>query len=130
MKKNGVSKHDKYAPFWAATLVILCVAGLSTIWFDLGSFWKGYVLDITGPAWNYILFRGLFTAQKNNAWTRFFTPDRTFIIFVLVCVTIETLQYFQVYDSTFDKWDFLAYFSILTPLYLIDNRIVRIGNKT
>ncbi len=119
--------HDKYAPYWAAALMILGITGLSTIWFDFGSFWKGYVLDITGPAWNYILFRGLFTAKKDNAWTRFFTPERTLIIFALVCTTIESMQYFKIYDSTFDPWDFLAYFSVLIPLFINDKRIVRIG---
>ncbi len=114
------SLHDRLAPFWALGLLILWGIGLSTIFFRLGAFWNGYVLDMVGPAWNYILFRGLFTKKSNNFWTRFFTPDRTYIIFVLVCFTIETLQYFKVYSATFDKWDFLAYLSILTPLYILD----------
>jgi len=71
------SKHDKYAPYWTTTFVILCGTGLATIWADLGNFWKGYALDVTGPAWNYILFRGLFTAKAYNKWTRFFTPKKT-----------------------------------------------------
>jgi len=81
-------------------------------------------LDIAGPAWNYILFRGLSTAIADNAWTRFFTPDRTLVIFPLVCFGIETLQYFDVYDSTFDPWDLLAYVSIFIPVYLIAKKIV------
>ncbi len=117
--------HDKNAPFWAIALAILGVLGLSTIWFDFGKFWNGYLLDVVGPAWNYILFRGLYTAKSDNFWTRFFTPNRTFIIFILVCYGIETLQYFQVYDSTFDPWDFLAYISILIPVYLIDKRLIK-----
>jgi len=112
--------HDKYAPYWAVALFIFGTVGLSTIWIDLGSFWKGYVLDMTGPAWNYILFRGLFTAKADNVWTRFFTPIRTLIIFLLVCFIIEILQYFKIYDSTFDTWDLLAYCSILIPLFIID----------
>jgi hypothetical protein len=123
------SIHDKYAPYWGAGLVILGVTGLSTLWIDLGPFWNGYVLDITGPGWSYILFRGLFTARKNNAWTRFFSPERTFIIFVLVCVSIETMQYLEIYESTFDPWDFLAYFSVLIPLFMIDRRIVSVCRK-
>jgi hypothetical protein len=73
--------HDRHAPFWAAGLVLLGTLGLATIWIDFGPFWKGYVLDMTGPAWNYILFRGRFTAKKDNRWTRFFTPTRTLVIF-------------------------------------------------
>ncbi|MBC8216647.1 MAG: hypothetical protein H8E64_09085 [Candidatus Marinimicrobia bacterium] len=121
MELNSIKiRHDKYAPYWALALFIFGTIGLSTIWIDLGSFWKGYALDMTGPAWNYILFRGLFTSYTNNVWIRFFTPNRTLIIFLLVCVVIETLQYYNIYNSTYDKWDFLAYVSILIPLFLID----------
>jgi hypothetical protein len=117
--------HDKNAPYWAVALVIFCTVGLSTNWINLGDFWKGYVLDMTGPAWNYILFRGLFTAKVNNAWTRFFTPNKTLIIFLLVCFLIETLQYFKIYDSTFDPWDLLAYGSILIPIFLLDLILIK-----
>ncbi|MEN8221789.1 MAG: hypothetical protein ABFR36_00910 [Acidobacteriota bacterium] len=113
-------RHDKFAPWWAAAIVVLGTTGLSTIWLNFGAFWKGYVLDIMGPAWNYILFRGLYTAWADNAWTRFFTPVRTFIIFILVCFGIETMQYFKIYESTFDPYDLLAYVSILIPLFILD----------
>ena len=61
--------------YWAITLVILVSSGLATIWIDLGDFWKGYVLDMAGPAWAYILFRGLYTKKTDNIWTRIFTPE-------------------------------------------------------
>ncbi|MBN2030762.1 hypothetical protein JW824_11015 [bacterium] len=114
------SRHDALAPFWAIGLVLLCGTGLSTIWIDLGSFWKGYVLDMTGPAWNYILFRTLYRSEMNNRWTRFFTPTTTIFLFVIVCFGIEGAQYFKLYDATYDPWDFLAYVSILIPLFLLD----------
>lgn len=123
------SIHDRYAPYWAIALIIFGATGLSTIWIDLGSFWNGYVLDITGPAWNYILFRGLFTTEANNTWTRFFTPERTLIIFLLVCIVIETLQYFKIYDSTYDPWDFIAYVSFLIPLFFMDSKLIRQNKK-
>ena len=113
-------KHDKFAPFWAIALVILGSLGVSTNWIDLGDFWKGYVLDMTGPGWNYILFRGLFTAKADNLWTQFFTPKRTFIIFLIACLGIEIAQYFNLYEATFDPWDFLAYISFLLPIFIID----------
>lgn len=115
-------RHNKYAPYWAVALVVLGATGLATNWVDLGDFWKGYVLDITGPAWNYILFRGLFTARSDNAWTRFFTPVRTFLIFLFVCIGIETAQYLELYEATYDPWDFLAYISLLCPLFVLDLR--------
>ena len=117
--------HDKYAPYWATILIVLLGMGLSTIWLDLGTFWKGYVLDMVGPAWAYILFRGLYMAKFNNIWTRFFTPNRTLLIFLTICFGIETLQYFKIYYSTFDFWDLPAYISILIPVFLIDTRIIR-----
>lgn len=112
--------HNKYAPFWAAAMFVFGITGLSTVWFDTGDFWGGYGLDIMGPAWNYILFRGLFTGYTENKWRRFFTPNRTFIIFVLVAYGIETAQYLEWYESTFDPYDLLAYVSLLIPLYLLD----------
>ena len=114
------SRHDKQAPYWAAALVVLCLTGVATIWFDFGSFWKGYVLDMCGPAWSYILFRMKFTSKKDNHWTRFFTPKNTVVLFLIFCFGIESMQYFKLYESTFDPWDFLAYISLLGPLFLLD----------
>ena len=88
MTSQNKLRHDKLAPYWATGLVVFCGTGLATIWIDLGAFWKGYVLDMTGPAWNYILFRGLFTSYTENAWIRFFTPKKTLCIFILVCAGI------------------------------------------
>jgi hypothetical protein len=118
-------RHDKLAPYWAVGLVVLCATGLATIWINLGDFWKGYVLDMTGPAWNYILFRGLFTNYRENAWTKFFTPWRTLFIFLLVCAGIEGIQYFNLYGATYDPWDFLCYVSILIPLFLVDSYLLK-----
>ncbi len=114
------SRHNILAPYWAIALALLWGVGISTIWIDLGAFWKGYILAV-GPAWNYILFRGLFTAKADNAWTRFFTPKKTFFIFLIVCFSIEGAQYFNLYESTYDPWNLIAYISILTPLYLLDS---------
>lgn len=113
-------RHDKFAPYWAVAFIVLAGTGLATIWIDLGPFWKGYVLDITGPAWNYILFRGLFTSKRDNAWTRFFTPVITLSVFLVVCAGIEGVQYLELYDATYDPLDFLAYVSFLIPLFVID----------
>lgn len=122
-QEKDISKHNKNAPYWAVAFALFTLAGLSTTWFVIGGFWNGYVLDMVGPAWNYILFRGLFTGKVNNAWTRFFTANRTVIIFISVSFGIEALQFFEVYDACFDPFDLLAYISLLAPLYLIDKRV-------
>ncbi len=124
-QKTPENLHNRNAPYWALALLVFGGVGISSIYIDLGAFWKGYILDMTGPAWNYILFRGLYTTYANNTWTRFFTPNKTLTIFLLVCVFFETLQYFKIYDSTFDPFDFLAYGSLLIPLYLIDVRLIK-----
>jgi len=131
MGQNNLSiMHNKYAPYWAITLFVLLGSGLSTIWFDLGRFGNGYLLDMVGPSWAYILFRGLYTSKADNIWTRFFTPNRTLVIFLIICFGIETLQYFKLYNSTFDLWDLLAYISILIPLFIIDTIIIRKTRNT
>jgi len=117
-------RHDKFAPYWAIGIVVLGGTGLATIWIDLGAFWKGYVLDMTGPAWNYILFRGLYTSYSDNAWYRFFTPKKTLFIFLFVCAAIEVAQYFKLYESTYDPLDFLSYVSFLIPLFLLDSYLL------
>lgn len=120
--------HDKYAPCWAIILVILMITGLSTLWYKEGSFWNGYILDMVGPAWTYILFRGLFTTKADNIWTRFFRPTKTLIILLVVVYGIEILQYFKVYYATFDPLDIVAYSSILVPIFIIDLFLTRKEN--
>lgn len=116
------SRHDRAAPWWAATLVILVTAGLSTSWIDLGAFWRSYVLDMVGPAWSYILVRGLYTRWADNAWTRFFTPGRTVLLVGTAAFGIEAMQYLELYEATFDPWDLVAYLSLLVPAFLVDRR--------
>ena len=113
-------RHAARAPYWAAALVIFCSIGLLTTVLHRPGFWDGYVLDMVGPAWNYILIRGLFTSSRNTAWTRFFSPTRTLVLFVAFCFGVEAAQYLELYDSTFDPLDLPAYVSLLTPCYLLD----------
>jgi hypothetical protein len=117
---DAQTRHNRAAPYWAVALIVFGLTGVSTAFLDFGAFLKGYVLDITGPAWNYILFRRLSHAYTGNAWIRFFTPTRTLLIFVLVAYGIELAQYHQLYESTYDPWDLLAYISLLIPVYLAD----------
>ena len=96
------------------------LTGLSTNWINLGPFWTGYVLDMAGPAWVYILFRGLFTQYQDNIWRRFFTPCLSFWLLITISFLIEAIQFAGWYPSTFDPWDMVAYLSILLPLHLLD----------
>lgn len=125
MESQIAAQHNRYAPYWAAALLLFGITGLSTTWMDGPSWWSGYVLDMTGPAWNYILFRGLFTAWADNRWVRFFTPTRTLVCFVGFAFGVEAAQYAGLYDATFDPLDLVAYVSLLVPLYWIDRRLIR-----
>jgi hypothetical protein len=82
-------KHEKLAPYWATGMVVLGGIALASGWIDLGRFWKGYVLDIAGPAWIYILIRGLYRKKVDSRWIGIFSPARTLIIFIFVLVCIE-----------------------------------------
>ena len=106
-------------------MVVFLVLGIATRYVNLGWLWSGYLLDMVGPAWTYILFRGLFTAYAENRWTLFFTPAKTVIILLLVSFGIETAQYFEWYDATFDPWDLAAYCSLMLPAFMIDYRIYK-----
>jgi hypothetical protein len=105
--------------WWAAALVMLGSVGLATCFNPVPGFWSNYVLDIVGPAWNYILLRGLFT-NKPTPWSRFFTPEKALVLIAFVCVAIEAAQYFKLYEAHYDPYDFVAYLSLLVPIYLVD----------
>lgn len=101
---------------------MLCGTGLATSWVDGGPVWKGHVLDATGPAWTYILIRLRYTRWVDNAWTRLFTPLRTFVVCAGASWLIEGMQYLGLYDATFDPWDLVAYLVILAPMAVVDHR--------
>jgi hypothetical protein len=127
LEEGDINRHNKCAPYWAILMIVLLLTGLSTIWFKIGNFWNGYVLDMVGPAWSYILIRGLYTAKADNKWTRFFSSTKTLIILLIVAFGIETLQYFKVYHSTFDPLDIIAYTSVIVPIYIIEQLQARGG---
>ena len=106
--------------YWAVSLVVLGTIGLSTGLVSARGFWSSYVLDTVGPAWNYILLRGLFSKTQPAMLSRFLTPEGTLFLIVIVCSLIEAAQYFQLYEAHYDPYDFLAYVSLLVPCYAID----------
>ncbi|MFC2088902.1 hypothetical protein ACFLSX_04810 [Calditrichota bacterium] len=115
---------------WKITIIILGLIGLSTGVVKFNSFWTSYVLDIVGPAWNYILFRGLYSSKQSGFLSINFTPESALITILGICFIIETSQYFNIYNATFDSYDYLAYISVIVPIYLIDRRILRKRKKS
>jgi len=49
-----------------------------------------------------------------------FTPIRTFLLISGICIAIETSQYFKLYEAYFDPYDYVAYISVLLPIFLVD----------
>ena len=88
-------------------------------------FWSSYVLDIVGPAWNYILLRGLFSKKQPAMLSRYLSPDAAVIVLASAAFLIEGAQYLRLYDATYDPYDLIAYVSLLLPCYAIDKRRLR-----
>jgi hypothetical protein len=42
------------------------------------------------------------------------------MLIVAASFAIEGIQYLELYEATFDPWDFAAYISILIPLWIVD----------
>ncbi len=112
--------QDREIRWWAVAIILFGSTGLLTCVVKHPGFWSSYVLDITGPAWNYILIRGLFTPTKTTALSRYFTPEITIIFIIGTCYLIEFCQYIELYDSHYDPYDFLAYVSGVLPCYIAD----------
>ena len=106
--------------YWKAALVTFGTIGLATGAFRIPGFWSSYVLDIVGPAWNYILMRGLFSRTQPAMLSRFLPPEAILVIIVAVCFLIEAAQYLQLYEAHYDPLDFVAYASLVVPCYTID----------
>lgn len=114
---------------WAVALVVFATLGLATCVFPARGFWSSYVLDIVGPAWAYILLRGLFARNQTTPVSRFFSPERAIAAIAAVCVLVEVAQYFQLYDSHYDVADLGAYFALLVPCFIVDKHLLRKRKK-
>ena len=114
---------EKQVWFWKIMVIVLGLISLSTGLLRSSGFWNSYILDITGPAWAYVLVR----VQYNSKTDRFlyirFSPASAFLSIISICVMVEAMQYFRLYNSTFDPLDLLAYLSGTFAVYLIDMSI-------
>ena len=118
-----ISIESKHALFWKVLLICLGIISLSAAIFRGSEFWNGYVLDIAGPAWCYILIRVLYRTDTDKFLGIRFSPEIAFLIILGACFIIEGMQYLKVYKSTFDPYDLLSYFSGLILVYLTDKAL-------
>jgi len=114
---------------WKIALILLGTVGLLSGLIKKPGFWSSYVLDMVGPAWGYILLRVLYTSKSSRFLSLKFTPETAFLSIFSICAVIETSQYFKIYDAHFDPYDYLAYASLLLPIYLLDRYLLKYQNE-
>ena len=109
-----------YVWIWKALVIILGLISLSSGLLKIPGFWSSYLLDITGPAWGYVLLRAQYkTGDAGFLYVRL-SPEGALLTIAIICFTIETAQYFELYKAYFDPYDYLAYISGITVVYLLD----------
>jgi hypothetical protein len=91
-------------------------------------FATNHLADLVGPAWLYIVFRGLAEPQKRNRLGRFIgaTPERAAIILCVGSAATEITQIYWpsgLFAGRFDPLDIVAFAIGLFPLYLVDKKL-------
>ena len=115
------------ARIWKVVLIFLGIISLSSGLIKTPGFWSSYLLDITGPAWAYVLLRAQYRAGDSRFLSVRFSPGVALMTILVICFTIETAQYFELYPAHFDPLDYLAYISGILPVYLADRYLT--GSK-
>ena len=110
--------------YWKAALITFGTIALASGLVRGPGFWSSYALDVVGPAWIYILVRGLFSKTQPAMLAQFLSPEGALVIMVAACFLIEAAQYFRLYEAHFDPLDFVAYVSLLVPCYVTDRWLV------
>ena len=111
--------------FWKITLVLSGSTVLATCLIRVPGFWSSYVLDMAGPAMGYILLRVQYTSKESTFLSFKFTPESAALIIFGICFAVETSQYFKLYEAHFDRFDYVAYISLLVPCFLIDKWLIK-----
>jgi hypothetical protein len=121
--------NDIWTVFWKFLLIFLGLLVLSSGLISSPGFWSSYLLDISGPAMVYVLLRARYKSGNHTFLTLKFSPETALQIVILICFLIETSQYFKLYPSHFDLFDYLAYISGVLVVYVLDKWIFRIPER-
>lgn len=105
---------------WKIALINCGMITLSAGFVKTPGFWTSYAADIAGPAMGYILIRGQFNSHGYLFNRLRLSPIKAALLIVSICFFIETAQYLNLYKAHFDPYDYIAYISLVIPLYLID----------
>jgi len=114
---------SKAVRIWKVVLIVLGIVSLSSGLVKTPGFWSSYLLDIAGPAWGYVLLRTQYIPGDSGFLSIRFSSEMALMVILIICFLIETAQYFEIYDAHFDPYDYLAYISVLLPVYLIDKYV-------
>lgn len=94
-----------------------------------GGFLTNYLADLTGPAFLYIVLRGLWTNREVKRLAIFIwlgaTPERSGIFLFLASTLTEVSSYYWPhgpFPGTFDTLDILAYGLGILACYIVDRR--------
>ena len=69
-----------------------------------------------------MLIRGQYNS-KERFFNIKFSPELALFLIITLSFAIELMQYFEVYNATFDPFDFLAYLSGTLVIYIIDKTL-------
>ena len=91
-------------------------------------FATNHLADVAGPAWLYVVFRGLAEPQKRTRLGRVLgaTPERAAAILFVGSSATELTQLFWpsgLFPGRFDSLDIAAFAIGILPLYLIDRKL-------
>lgn len=119
-----MSQSGEYR-YWKVAVIMFGLVSLATGAIQIPGFWSSYVLDIVGPAWVYILIRGLFAKRQPAMLSLLLTPTSALSIIVILSFLIEATQYLKLYEACYDPFDFVAYISLVIPCYGIDRYLLK-----
>jgi len=119
------NNNSRVILFWKITVILLGSTVLATCMIRIPGFWSSYVLDMAGPAMGYIILRVQYTSKESTFLSFKFTPELAALLIFGICFLIETSQFFRIYESHFDPFDYIAYVTLLFPCFLIDKWLVK-----
>ena len=115
--------------YWVLLVLCIFVAGGLNMARIRAGFLTNYLADLTGPAFLYIVFRGLTTNREQNRLPIFIwlgaTAERSAIFLFLASTMSELSSYFWPrgpLPGTFDPLDIVAYGVGLLICYIADRR--------
>lgn len=104
---------------WRMLLLFTGITAAVSRFVELGGFLGSYWFDITFPAFIYIYARKLHLPTEKSTASRV-EYATALSLAIAPAIGFEFAQYFQFYDGTYDPYDFVAYISLVIPVFFLD----------